>query len=225
VYVSPGAFGTVRERNPLESRTMSPTIACVAPSRARSRTLAREIAQRLPGERVEAYSLAGYLTSEDPPSRIVLCAAAGAAASDRRFLERAAARLLWPPPPRRLREAIGGLRNEEETPGGSARTRDAAQNDTAALLLEGVVGRDRARAALRAGGPRAWIVETPGCVRLAESELARLSRAGVRWSVLRPSGLEAVYASPALARSAESWRRLLPKGTPVWIRRPPRRRS
>jgi hypothetical protein len=210
---------------------MSPTIACVAPSRARSLTLAREIAQRLPGERVEAYSLVSYLTSDGPPSRIVLCAASGAAASDRRFLERAAERLLWPPPPRRLREAIGGLRNEEETPADSGRTRKGADHDTSALLLEGVVGRDRARDALRAGGPRAWVVETPGSVRLTESDLARLSRAGVRWSVLRPSGLEAVYASPALARSAGSWRRLLPKGTPVWIRRPgsstrpPRRRS
>jgi hypothetical protein len=174
VYVSPGAFGTVPPRNPLESSAMRPTIACVAPSRAGSRTLAREIARRLPGERVEGYSLVGYLTSDGAPSRIVLCAAVGAAASDRRFLERAVERLLWPPPPRRLRAAIGGLRNEEETPGDSGRTRAGGEDDTAALLLEGVVGRDRARAALRAGGPRAWIVEAPGSVRLPESELARI---------------------------------------------------
>ena len=210
---------------------MSPTIACVAASRSRARTLGREIAERLPEERVEAYSLESYLAADDPPLRIVLCAASGTAIADRRFLERAAARLLWPPPPRRLREAIGGLRNEEETPLDSARTCESSEADTSALLLEGVVGRDRARAALRAGGPRAWIVETPGRVRLARPELARLARAGVRWSALRPSGLEAVYASPALARSAASWQDVLPKRTPVWVRRPrsggpvPRRRS
>jgi hypothetical protein len=199
---------------------MSPTIACVAASRSRARTLVREIAERLPDERVEAYSLESYLAADDAPPRIVLCAASGAAAADRRFLERAAERLLWPPPPRRLREVIGGLRNEEETPLDSPRTRQSPASDTSALLLEGVVGRDRARAALRAGGPRAWIVEAPGRVRLALPELARLARAGVRWSALRPSGLEAVYASPALARSAASWRGFLPKRTPVWIRRP-----
>jgi hypothetical protein len=210
---------------------MSPTIACVAASRAGVRTLVREIAERLPHERVEAYTLETYLAADDPPLRIVLCAASGEAAADRRFLERAAERLLWPPPPRRLREAIGGLRNEEETPRDAARTRESSSADRSALLLEGVVGRDRARAALLAGGPRAWIVETPGRVRLARPELARLARAGVRWSALRPSGLEAVYASPALARSEASWRDFLPKRTPVWIRRPgsarrrPRRRS
>jgi len=210
---------------------MGPTIACVAASRARARTLAREIAERMPNECVEAFSLESYLASDDAPQRIVLCAASGSVDADRRFLRRASERLLWPAPPLRLREAIGGLRNEEETPRDRARTRASSSVETAALLLEGMVGRDRARAALRAGGPRAWIVETPGCVRLERSELARLARAGVRWSALRPSGLEAVYASPALARSVGSWRGLVPKRTPVWIRRsgsarhPRRRRS
>lgn len=210
---------------------MSPTIACVAASRTLARTFAREIAERMPSEGVEAYSLRGYLASADAPQRIVLCAAAGGAAADRRFLERAAERLLWPPPPHRLREAIGGLRNEDEAPRDAARTKASPAGETAALLLEGVVGRDRARAALRAGGPRAWIVEAPGCVRLGRPDLARLERAGVRWSALRPSGLEAVYASAALARSSGSWRAGLPPKTPVWIRRPrparrrPRRKS
>lgn len=202
---------------------MGPTLACVAASRARARTLAPEIAARMPHERVEAYSLAGYLASRDAPQRIVLCAVTGAAAADRRFLERAAERLLWPPPSLRLREAIGGLRNDDEAPRDVPRTSASAGRDTAALLLEGIVGPERARSALRAGGPRGWIVETPGSVRIPGADLARLARAGVRWSALRPSGLAAVYASPALARSAASWRSLLPKRTPVWIRRTPRR--
>jgi len=230
VYVSPGAFGTAT-RNPLESRAMSPAIACVAASRARARTLAREIAERMPENRIEAHSLESFLAFPGAPSRIVLCAAAGTVAGDRRFLERAAERLLWPAPPRRLREAIGGLRNEEEAPLDPARTRASGAKDTAALLLEGVVGWDRALAALRAGGPRAWIVETPGSVRLKRSEFAHLARAGIRWTALRPPGLEAVYASAAIARSPAAWKGILPKRTPVWIRRPglsrrpPRRRS
>jgi hypothetical protein len=211
---------------------MLPSIACVAASRTRARVFAGEIAARMPGERLDAFSVDDYLADDGAPQRIVLCSAAGEALADRRFLERAAERLLWPPPPRGLREAISGLRNEEETPDESGRLPGSAANDTAALLLEGIVGPDRARAALRAGGPRAWIVERPGCVRLTRSELVRLCRAGIRWSALRPSCLEAVYVSPALARSAASWTRLLPKRTPVWIRKPessarrrPRRRS
>ena len=199
---------------------MGPPIACVAASRARARTFSREIAERMPGERVEAYSLGGYLASVDAPQRIVLCAVAGVAAEDRRFLERAVQRLLWPPPPHRLREAIGGLRTEDDTPRDAMRTTASPASETAALLLEGVVGRDRAWAALRAGGPRAWIVEAPGRVRLGSSDLARLERAGIRWCALRPSGLEAVYVSAALARSASSWRGRLPKRTPIWLRRP-----
>jgi len=202
---------------------MSPAIACVAPALRQARGLARALAERLGEDGVGAFSLASFLAADDAPARIVLCPAGRSVSADRAFLAAAARRLLWPLPPARLREAVGGLRNEEIADGGRPAPAGAAGPSTA-LLLEGEVRSPRARAALAAGGARTWIVESPGRVRLSNRELEHLARRGVRWTVLAPVLVVAVYASPGLARAARSWGRLFRPRPEVWVR-PPRRAS
>jgi hypothetical protein len=167
-------------------------------------------------------SLEGYLAAEAPPARVVLCPSGVSVARDVAFLARAAGRLLWPAPPGGFQAAIGGLRAEAGASQPSRRRRKTAKPSAAveaALLLEGEVGLARARAALAAAGPRRWIVETPGHVRIRQDHLEKLSRAGVRWSALEPVVLVALYATPALARARERWKGLLPASTRVWVRR------
>jgi hypothetical protein len=193
----------------------------VAGAGRQAKALAGGVAALTPGASVDAFSVAGYLAAEDPPSRVVLCPPGRSVAADLEFLSRAARRLLWPAPAPRLQQAIGGLRNSEDPERGSrgrARRAAASGSGVAALLLEGEVDLARARAALAASGPRLWIVETPGRVRLSDRHLDAFERAGVRWSALEPVGVVALYAMPALARAASSWRNLLPPRTPVWIR-------
>ena len=198
-----------------------PTIACVAGAARQAKSLAAGVTALAPGARVEAFSMAGYLAADRPPSRVVLCPPGRSVAADLGFLSLATRRLLWSAPAPGLEQAIGGLRTSADparpfrerarpsaTPGGPV----------AALLLEGEVDLARARAALAASAPRLWIVETPGRVRLSDRQLASLARRGVRWSALEPVGVVALYATPALARAEASWRRLLPPRTPVWIR-------
>ncbi len=196
---------------------MNPTIACVAPAVRPSRSVLGAVAERVRDARPRGFSLSGYLASSAPPPRVVFCPAGESVSEDRRFLEDAARRLLWPPPPMRLRLAIGALRNDaddEASPPGAR----AASDPSSALLLEGVVGPARARAALRANGPREWIVESPARVRLSRRELDRLASAGIRWWSLAPVILVGVSVSVELARAAASWRSWLPARTPVWIR-------
>lgn len=197
---------------------MGAQIACVARSGREARPLLPRLARRAPGDRLEPFSLAGYLAAGSPPSLVVLCPPPGTAAG-LAFLERASRRLLWPGPPSRLDRAIGGLRGGDEPARGIARRRPARQGGgtATALLLEGDVGPERARAALAASGPLDWIVEAPGRVRLSARELDRLARAGVRWSALEPVRLVAVCAGPALARAVRR-RRLLPPGAALWAR-------
>src|SRR5258706_16382344 len=86
---------------------MDPTIACVSPAGRPARALAKGVAGLVPGERVEAFSLAGYLGAAAPVSRVVLCPAGVSVVADLDFLVLAAGRLLWPAPPARLHQAIG----------------------------------------------------------------------------------------------------------------------
>src|ERR1700737_3055351 len=85
-----------------------------------------------------------------------------------------------------------------------------------ALLLEGVVDAQRARAAL-ASDLRQWIVESPFAVRLSARERQRLEKAGVSWFALAPARLVALVASPKLARERRQWRALLPPRTKVIV--------
>ncbi|HTY42763.1 MAG TPA: hypothetical protein VMH79_12890 [Thermoanaerobaculia bacterium] len=202
-------------------------IACVADTVRSARASARELASRLAGARIAAFSLEGYLKAPSPPRGVVLCAGGNRAPAAAAFLERAARRLLWPAPALQLAEAIGGLRGEEiETPGQAAGRPPgpAAPERRRALLLEGVVDAARVRALSKTSAPRAWIVESPGRVRLSRSALARLERDGVRWSALVPVRLVALHVSPRLARSPKIRRGLVPPRTPVWVSGAGRRR-
>lgn len=196
---------------------MRPTLACVAPALRQAREPALAVAARLSRERVGGFSLASFLADREAPARVILCPAGTSLPADLAFLGRAARRLSWPPPPLRLRQAVGALRNEDVPDDGSA---GGAAEPGAALLLEGEVAIARARAALAAGGPRTWIVESPGRVRLPERELARLARQGVRWAALAPVSIVAVYASEALARARGSWSALFRPRPEVWLRVP-----
>jgi hypothetical protein len=221
---------SLRDFRPLRNRrveaalripgTMDWTIACVAPAGRQAQALAEGVAGLLPEERLAAFSLAGYLGAEDPPSRVVLCPAGLSVTRDLAFLAQAAGRLLWPAPPARLHQAIGGLRTKDGPARPAARRASsrAGGGVLTALLLEGEVGIARARVALNASGPGDWVVEAPGRVVLPRGELARLARSGVRWLALEPVELVALYATPALARARARWKRVLPPSTRVWLR-------
>jgi hypothetical protein len=199
---------------------MGSTIACIAPAVRRAKALSKAVAAFAAGERLDAFSMAGYLAAKSPPSRIVLCPSGRSVARDLEFLSLAARRLLWPAPPVRFQQAIGGLRNTDGPASLGQRREEAAVSGglSAVLLLEGNVGLVRARAALSAGGPRDWVVESPGRVRLSPRQLDRLAGSGIRWSALAPVTLVALFATPALARARARWKGLLPATTRVWVR-------
>lgn len=200
---------------------MASLLACIAPSRRLARAAAAGIAARVPGVRVEAFSIGGFLAADGSPVRVVLCPAGRSVPDDLRFLRRAARRILWPPPPALIRNAVGGIRARHLNPRPEAalgRLTPATGRLAAALLLEGRVGADRAAAALSSPAPRDWIVESARHVLIPDRLLARLERAGVRWSVLDPVEVVALYARPLLSRARAQWKSLLPARTPVWIR-------
>ena len=212
---------------------VEPSIACVAATGRLARALSSAVAGRAPGARIESFSLTAYLAAKAPPYRVVLCPPGRSAAEDLAFLERVSRRLLWPAPDRPMASAIGGLRGpagESDTGSGARRAPRKSGGMAAAVLLEGEVPLPRARAALRARGPRHWIVETPGRVRISPRGLEALARQGIRWSALDPVVVVALYVSPALGRRPQAWKALVPPRTPVWIRTPrgrsrrPRRR-
>jgi hypothetical protein len=204
-------------RSTLTIRPMSDALAFVAPSQRLAHGVAAETAHHSPDRAGLPFSLSAYLAEGNPPARVVLCPSGRSAREDRRFLAAAAGRLLWPAPPRAFRLAIGGLLNLEDPPPGAQRGPRREGVPRAALLLEGSVDRARALAALRAAGPRLWIVETPGRVRLSAADLRRVARAGVVWAALAPVRLAAVALTPAFAASV-GWRSLVPPRTPVWVR-------
>jgi hypothetical protein len=84
-----------------------------------------------------------------------------------------------------------------------------------ALLLEGDVTPERARAAAAGPAPRHWIAERVQRVRIGEPLLEELRRLGIRWSVLEPVEVVAVAASPELARAHSRWSRWVPRAAPI----------
>lgn len=181
--------------------------AVVAATPDLARFAARALARRFPRADLVPCSAAEFLRRIDL-GRLVLAAPVPDAAEGRRFLEGARGRLLWDAPRADLYAAIAGVLTRLPQRGGGRGKRDGALL-ASALLLEGDVDTARAAAAL-ATPARRWIVERPGCVRMTATGLARLHRAGVRWSVLEPLELLGVaVASTAAAGS------LFPD-VPVW---------
>lgn len=180
-------------------------------------------ARQIPHAPLERFSLDAYLASRAAPDRVVLCPQGRSLDADISFLRAAKARLLWPPPPPDIADAIAGLVTATATATATAappargparsRSRDPLH---AAVLLEGLVTRERARAAL-AGPERLCVVQSVRRVRLTEADLERLALTGVRWAALRPVELAGLAASPALARARARWRKWLPARVPVWI--------
>jgi hypothetical protein len=209
-----------------DRRPVPAPVAVVAASAGEAEAAASAILARSPGARLVPATLAAYLSAPGAPAHVILCASRGSADRGIAFLARAAARILWPAPPADMDAAIGGLRAAESLRKASARPSRPKRSSIperrplrAALLLEGPVDLVRARAALSAvadTGPRDWIVESVRHVRLGEPNLADFAKAGIRWSVLEPIELLAVYAAASVARTVrrKSW---LPRGTPVWI--------
>lgn len=199
---------------------MSRAVVCIAPTGRLSRRAALEIAAGLPGVPVITRSIAGYLAAPRDGRRILLCPAGNSVQRDLAFLRRVARRLLWPAPSADFQDAIGGLRTR--TARAPARSspprRRPARGLVAALLLEGRVDGARARAALDSSALRDWIVESPRHVQVSERLGRSLERAGVRWTVLEPVEVVALFARPELARARAGWKRMLPRGIPVWIR-------
>jgi hypothetical protein len=196
-------------------------VVCIAPAGRLSRGAAAEIAAGLPGVSLTARSLSGYLDAPRDGNRILLCPAGRSLEDDLAFLRRTARRLLWPAPSPDFRAAIGGLRTRSAQPQAEAASRPLRRRGhglAAALLLEGPVGPQRARAALASAAPRDWIVESPRHVRLSAELDRALERAGVRLSALEPVEVVALFASVALARAAGRWKSWFPPKTPVWIR-------
>ncbi len=207
---------------------MTRAVVCIAPGGRLARAAAATIAAALPGVRLTARSLAGYLAAPGPDSRILLCPAGTSVARDLAFLRRAAGRLLWPAPSPDFRDAIGGLRTGSSSPRAARRgtpPRWRGRGTLAALLLEGRVDPARMRAILASGAPRDWIVESPRHVALPGGLERDLDRAGVRWAALEPIELVAVCVSAGLAKARARWRSLLPSRTAVWVRPEPSSRS
>jgi hypothetical protein len=197
-----------RNRNP---------VAVVAPTSASARSAAAFLKKRLAGA-VTACSLADYLALARAPRRMVLCPVGRSLEREIDFLRAARERALWEPPGDIVFDAIEGLLGSlppAPTPGRLGARRVSERN--AALLLEGLVTSERARAAL-ASDARLWIVEHPRRVRVNRPLMERLRRTGVRWLALDPVILVAVLASPRLAEARSRWKHLLPAGTRLWIR-------
>jgi hypothetical protein len=196
-------------------------VALVAATAAEAQRAARDLGARGSSLRLQPASLSDYLASAEAPARVILCALQADAPRALAFLGRAAARLLWPAPPQDIDSAIGGLHDSHAEPpaaAGVSASRRRPDRLRVALLLEGRVDGPRTRAALASDGPQDWIVESPRHVGVSERDLASLARAGVRWSVLRPVELLAVYVPESVARTLNR-RPWLPPRTPIWIKK------
>jgi hypothetical protein len=199
-------------------------VAIIAPTPALARSAAAFLAGRLESN-LCPFSLADYLASARAPEQIVLCPSGRSLASDLDFLAAARERVLWGAPEEALSGAIEGLRGSPPpgpAPGSPRRrvrpVRNRRSETAAALLLEGTVTSARARA-LSTQDAKLWIVENARRVRVSPGLMEQLRRQGVRWAALEPVSLIALLASPRLFRARSGWGRLLPRATPVWIRR------
>ncbi len=199
-----------------------PRVALVAPTLSRARGAAAALVRGTPAG-TSPFSLAGYLASPRAPRRVILCPAGRSVGEDIAFLRDVRDRILWEAPDDVLYDAIAGFLGSSSgspdrvPPGRRARRgTDREGRGKEALLLEGIVGRERALALLEKSA-RLWIVEGPGRVRLDRRLMDRLRQSGVRWRALEPVSVVAVLASPALARARSRWRHLLPAGTRVTV--------
>ena len=192
-------------------------VAVVAPTSASARSAAAFLKKRLAGA-VTACSLADYLALARAPRRMVLCPVGLSLEREIDFLRAARERALWEPPGDIVFDAIEGLLGSlPPAPALGRRCAGHASERNAALLLEGLVTSERARAAL-ASDARLWIVEHPRRVRVNRLLMEKLQKTGVRWLALDPVILVAVLASPRLAEARSRWKHLLPAGTRLWIR-------
>jgi hypothetical protein len=182
-------------------------------------------ARGIPCAPLERLSLDDYLRARSAPDRVVLCPQGRSLDADLAFLRAAKSRLLWPSPPSDIADAIAGLVTETAAAATATSAVEPARRPArsrsqgplhAALLLEGLVTRERAEAAL-ASPARLWVVESVRCVSLGAADLEALARKGVRWAALRPVELSGLAASGALARARSRWPRWL-RGRPVWRR-------
>jgi hypothetical protein len=193
-------------------------IALVGPDVMIARALRTAVAARLPGARLEPFSLARLARDPNAPLRTVLCPSGTSLAADLEFLRSARRKVLWPTPGADLWGAIAGLRGAHDTaPRGARPPAPGRSGRRTALLLEGNVTFDRAQNAASSGAPRDWIVERVQRVRIGESGLQELRRLGIRWSVLEPVEVVALSASASLARARHLWAKLLPSNVRVWV--------
>jgi hypothetical protein len=199
-------------------------VAVIAPTPALAESAAAFLAGRLP-EALSPFALPDYLALPRAPRRVVLCPSGRSVAADVDFLRAARERVLWDAPEEIVYSAIEGLVGSippaPATGSGRRRapvSRKRAGGTATALLLEGTVTSARARA-LSSHDARLWIVEHPGRVRVDRRLMETLRRKGVRWAALEPVLVLAVVASPSLAGARARWARLLPRATPVLIRR------
>lgn len=191
------------------TKATSANLALVGPKRPPA-----AVSPALPSTPVERFSLDGYLAAASAPDFVVLCPGGVDLEADIAFLRSIRRRLLWPGPPPGIADAIAGL--VTGAPAGRRRPGPRRRGcRSAALLLEGVVTAERARAALRSP-ERLWIVESARRVRLSEADFAQLERAGVRWSALHPVEVVGVLAGAALRAARPRWRRLVPASAAVW---------
>ncbi len=201
---------------PRKRADRSHAIALVAPSARRARAAARELGGLWKRQPVTPCTLAAFLAGPEA-SRVLLCPAGRKAEADLAFLTEARRRVLWPPPEADLGAAVAGLRGEHPASPRSLPAKETrSRGRKSALLMEGIVSARRAELAATSA-QRDWIAESPFHVRVAGPRLRELAARGVRWFALRPVRLEAVLASPILARSSRSWRGLLPPGTRVRV--------
>jgi len=205
---------------------VSGDVAVVGPSQTAARSAARSLARRLPRARLHPLSERAFLAS-DPLLPVILASGTSDAAAAARFFRRASERFLLSAPASDIYAAIEGVITR--LPPRSRRpSRDAEAGDlSTALLLEGDVDAERARAAL-ASPIRRWIVEHPGRVRLSARDLGRLRAVGVTWSALEPVRLLGIAVCGDSIRSGRAafsrvpvWR--VPVTSPARARKPVRK--
>jgi hypothetical protein len=180
-------------------------------------------ARGIPCAPLERYSLDSYVRARSAPDRVVLCPQGRNLDADLAFLEAVKRRLLWPPPPPDIAGAIAGLVTETAAAAAPASATSPSRRKPgpraqgplhAALLLEGLVTRERADRALESP-IRLWIVESVRCISLQEADLEDLAWKGVHWAALRPIELAGLVVSGALARARARWPRSM-RSRPAW---------
>jgi len=198
-------------------RLLTAPVSVVAPTLKRARAAISELSRSWDGA-LEPATLTRFL-ARSRSTDFLLCPEGRDLSRDLTYLREARGRMLWRAPDEDLQAAIAGLRGEEVGPLSRRARQEGEGGRRRALLLEGVVDAQRARAAL-SSDLRQWIVESPFAVRLSARERQRLEKAGVSWFALAPARLVALVASAQLARERRQWRALLPPRTKVIVLEP-----